>query len=209
MSQLITVRDELTGKTSRIDLMQYLSIKKHIHRMKSVPSPSAPISELLQTGDVIKTVLRSAEETIQAKRDTQPRLSLIIDLLFFSGCRISEVLDITGTDINQIGSVRIRGKKGSKSRIIKPSFTRDILMRYQGRLSYIFHDYSRHFVYRELRKCGLYHSIPGNKKQATTHLGRHIMGSEVHNSTNDINLTQSTLGHVNQKSTKSYIKLKR
>lgn len=98
----------------------------------------------------------------------------IVGLLYSYGLRISEVLNISGTDILSNGTIVIRGSKGSENRLISPVYYPEFFFSLRGSKLKIGDLYSRFFFYRQFKKFGIYAYFGNNKHASVTHSLRHL-----------------------------------
>ena len=187
---------------------------------------SLNIHQALRSSDAKKSVLSpSAQSTIlyglrcqddyyrfvssmcsNAKRSRGLLLSVIVDLLLSNGLRVSELLSIRVTDILPNGFIKVKGKKGSNSRLCHLMLHRisDLYLVASG--EYVFEGISRFFVYRCLRSLGLSYSIRGSNRRAVTHAGRHFLVSVLQDSGLEVSVIQGVIGHKSVNSTMYYVK---
>lgn len=129
--------------------------------------------------------------------------------LLDSGCRVSEALGITLKQLTPIGTVKIKGSKGSEDRLVNTMFSRSYFIACYNDKRTPFSDTNYMSFYRCLVKYGVGARFGTNDKMSVTHYFRHIrtlMGLEAGFSLEDM---QRYLGHKNIKSTQSYAKKKR
>jgi len=91
---------------------------------------------------------------------------------------------------------------------VSVTFTHSSVIKLRGTPVYLFSDYDRLFLYRYCKRNGLSFVVSGNNKAAVTHLGRHITGSDIQQTSKNIEITKNALGHVSAKSTENYIRIK-
>jgi integrase len=132
--------------------------------------------------------------------------TLLIDLLYTNGCRISEILAIRTTDIRNDGTVFIHGLKGSSDRIIHSTYNSEILIAMRNSNICIYQDVSRYYYYRLFKKLGLYFAFSDDSKNTVTHSFRHNYITKLQLEYKDIDFTRTQVGQKSQNSTLHYIK---
>jgi len=130
----------------------------------------------------------------------------VIDLLMFSGIRISELLRIDPWSILKSGHINVKGLKGSNDRIIIPVFSLFFWQGFMVQFLPLVDLYSRFYFYRRFKKLGIYTHYDSRKHQSITHFFRH----RVINQLNDSGVPQKDIstfiGHKNKKTLKYYLK---
>lgn len=148
------------------------------------------------TLDEVKTLFQTAID----ERD-----NLIVKLLYVTGVRVSELVNIKKSDIDfKTGRIKIFGK-GSKERMvtIRSPFVLDQLQKYSAE----FADDQRIIeldtatVQQTLRKL---RAQAGFKKKITPHKLRHSFATHLHQAGADILEIQKLLGHSNLNTTQIY-----
>jgi len=171
-----------------------------------VPNPSAQTTKLLhdQTKELaeITALLHNL-----LHNDVVPEpVKAVAALMFEHGLRITEVLRIEKGDISASGHIRIKGLKGSNSRVVLSNIRRKFWITSPDYMFPIGNTYSRFYFYRWFKKMGVYKIFGDNKKYSVTHLFRHALALQFKVDFNDTQLTQKYLGHKNIKSTEHYEK---
>lgn len=128
----------------------------------------------------------------------------VLELQMLYGLRISEVLSISSGQVNSLGYISIKGKKGSKNRIVRSSlfvpFWVDVV-----RNGYIIGmERSRFYYYHLYRRYGLCVSLPGSGVNAVTHSLRHIVIQSMKSDSFEIENIAEFIGHKNSKNTENY-----
>lgn len=128
----------------------------------------------------------------------------VIDLLAFSGCRISEVLRIEPYDIGQMGHITIKGLKGSNDRIIVPVVSISYWRKKMMGLLPLENVYSRYYFYRRFKQFGIYSQFDKKKHKSITHYFRHnLVDTMRQDDVKGENITKY-LGHKNKSTTERY-----
>lgn len=136
-------------------------------------------------------------------------LGLLYYMLVVSGCRVSELLSLSFSDVINYHQVIIRGKKGSNSREFSVLPYVDYFKLYRGSPLLIF----RAFNYAFVRRAFIRHNIgfvdKNSKNKKITHAPRHQKISQLYKSINELSVVQEVIGHKSQKSTAHYLGLKK
>lgn len=132
-------------------------------------------------------------------------LGLIVTIMFEYGCRISEVLSISPTDITAKGHIVIKGTKKSSNRLIVLPQYCDYLLNIRHTGFNPFSSYDRFIVYRLLKKYNLSQSNQYGSKSAVCHQFRYSFAKDVNNVTNNIEETAKLIGHKNKNNTLIYV----
>lgn len=180
--------------------------EKRLHAVKSVPTPSARYAGLCAPGsDVFFEECTYNFANFFRNNKNEP-LKFITGLLYCYGLRISEVLALTSECIIGENQLFIKGAKGSENRIIQviyaPQCINSLLMQ-NVPLSAVF---SRFYVYRELKKYGLYAYFAGNSNASATHLSRHLKVLELKKNNVPRETISKFIGHRSIKSLVYYEK---
>ena len=169
----------------------------------------AQTPELLQQERDIKHFKSKFDHMIYDDKVYGNKVKLIIWLLFNTGARISEILQLKSSDITQEWFVKIRGLKGSESRVVKvekPPFPVFINHKIDY---YLFPEFSRFFIYRVCKKYNLKLQVQGMKKESVTHAFRHYYATQALNLQDETNVAGKSLGHKSKKSIVHYDKEKK
>ena len=141
---------------------------------KSVPSPSAQSEELCDSGNDQYLANYVSNVTTFLSKNSNRILVFMVGLLYCYGLRVSEVLSLDNSCVLGNGQLLIKGSKGSDSRVVTVVYGLDV---YQSLLCNnipLSSVYSRFWLYRELKKFGLYAYFGNNKNASVTHLSRHL-----------------------------------
>lgn len=138
--------------------------------------------------------------------ETQPVcIRLAIELLFSFGARISEILNISGTDILPNNQILLKGLKGSNNRIIYSSFFLDYIKQYKGMNFKLFNGIDRFYIYRLLKKHNIFIPAIHSNRNKVTHAFRSNYVNLLYDQTHDISTVSSIIGHKLQKNTIIYL----
>ena len=129
---------------------------------------------------------------------------LLLYVMFLSGCRVSEALDIRPSRISPSGQVLLRGLKGSEDRVInigsmaRYGVDNIILASYDIELR------SRFSMYRLLKRLGFSQYFGESSVPSVTHIFRHMFVREQAEQGIELTTTQRAVGHKNINNTKHY-----
>lgn len=181
-----------------------LQVSRGKVKVKAVASPFA--QTVIQCAGI--TERGWSYESLQARfkqiGQYDSKVAAIFDLQFAGGCRISEVLAISYTDIDSLGRVTIRGLKGGETRVISSSFSAQFLLRQVALKANPFVGLDRFYVYRVYKRYGVSEYYGENKRASVTHLPRHEVALASKKIARDESTTKSQLGQKSVKSTAHY-----
>jgi integrase len=121
------------------------------------------------------------------------------------GLRISEVLAITGNDIDRFGSIWIVGQKKSNARqVIDTELIQFYLSKRLLCTGRVF-EFDRFYIHRVYKSCGINHTANGYAKNLTTHYMRHLFVKRISGQTNDLVEMANVIGHKSKTNTKGYL----
>jgi len=144
-----------------------------LNRIKSVASLTAHTPVLFQNNNFQFSEIDLFMSEIIRRNDLSVQEKAIIELLYYFGLRISEVLQIKKTDISPMCHILVKGSKGSNNRIVQPVVFRSFwLSATVGDLP-LCNIYSRFYFYRLFKKIGFYSKFGTNEKFSVTHFFRH------------------------------------
>lgn len=179
------------------------------HRIKSVMKPSAQSPEVLHHSNELQEFEFRVMLFINSNTVYGSNVKLVIWILFNTGARVNEVLNLKSSDISDDWFIRIKGSKGSNNRIIKippPPFP--ILIN-KTIPYYLFQEFSRFYIYRVCRANNLILKVEGMKHYSVTHSFRHYYASQLLRFQDEENTSGRVLGHKSNKSILHYDKKKR
>lgn len=175
-------------------------------RINSALSSTAHSDTLCELSSEQSQAIKSILYVIEGGRDIPPVLSAVCELLFMNGCRISEVLKISGKDISPNLHIKITGSKRSLDRIIRPALGTRFWLGMRNFQDTIGDIYTRFWFYHEFKKRGISLKFDGYKNSAVTHAPRHLYINELSKMDKDLTLTQRSVGHKSLNSTNHYVK---
>ncbi|NJL77433.1 MAG: tyrosine-type recombinase/integrase [Saprospiraceae bacterium] len=172
---------------------------------KGVSSPSAPIGTMSLAEKELESELKVLRFQL-GEMEKQYRVeSILCVFLLETGCRITEALQIQSKDIDSLGRVKIKGLKGSESRIVYSTEAKAYMLGCKKNNIPVFSDFNRFHIYRVCKRYGIGKAYNENKVMSVTHYFRHIsslISRQVCEGNFEI---QRMLGHKNEKSTNYYV----
>jgi len=177
-------------------------------RTKSVSKPIAQTTTLCDRVNVLDTITSNLEAAIYSDSSIPNSLKCLIEILSTSGCRVSQALQIKGSQISLSGRILIKAVKGGNDTIIQISKYKSFLISQRTNNNEIFDIYNRFFVYRFLKKKGIFFKFQNSSKTSVTHFFRHALAVDVNNLSHNANLIASSLGHKSLNSQKYYMQKK-
>ena len=179
-------------------------LKKPIVEDINTPKKEKKIPVVL-TKEEIKRLIDAAKN---------PKHKLLIELMYSSGLRVSEVVSIKMDDFDLNDKTgTIRSGKGKKDRniILSNNFIMHLqqyLKRRDDQNPYLFHIKERHITTRQAQKIVVGSaSKAGIKKRVFCHALRSSFATHLLESGTDIRLIQELLGHSNLATTERYTRV--
>ena len=129
----------------------------------------------------------------------------LVYIHFATGCRVSDLLRLTGADFSSSYHVRIKQGKGSDDLIYKLSDYYHVIDRWRTRNTKISGTYSRQSLHRIYKKLGFSISRGENRNSSVTHFFRVIKARDLVTAFDDKELAGKVLGHRSKKSIEYYI----
>lgn len=167
-------------------------------------SSSAQSSGLLTVNDAAKLLSDSAMIFIYSDNGYPLLFKYLVYLLLVSGCRISEALNVRGCDVTGCYRIVLHGSKGSNNRVVFLPLLSEGGLGVTPPSVLVWGIYSRFYVYRVLKKHGIYLSKEGNKNMAVTHSFRNAVAAELQLIVGSTAEKSIALGHKSQKSRQYY-----
>ncbi|MFH6604806.1 tyrosine-type recombinase/integrase [Maribacter algicola] len=191
----------------RIDKIQTNPLAKH-KALKTPKKVEVPFSE----DEILRLLTQNPfENTFEGKRDR-----LIIELLYVSGMRRSELIDLKINNVDlEKGSLKVLGKR-NKERILpllpstrplfKDYFEARNSLAFVAEDSYVFLTKSGNKIYETLvyRIINGYFSKVSSKTKKSPHILRHTFATHMLNHGADLNSVKELLGHSSLASTQVY-----
>lgn len=173
--------------------------------VKSVLSPSAQIEKLFlnrfqDLPDINVNHLLSNKRSGLCQVDKS-----VLELQFLYGLRISEVLNVKWSDINENCQIFITGKKGSNDRVVYPVKFANFWMFLREKKVNIPSSYNRFYFYRLYKKKGLYVHLTGHRNLSVTHFLRYKYLVSLLAQDLEVEKVKQLIGHKSIKSTIHYV----
>ena len=172
-------------------------LKKDFSEIK-MPKKERSLPAVL-TPDEVRALIGSA--------DTE-KSRLIISLLYSSGLRVSELVNLKVSDINsQDGTGWVRRGKGGKDRliIISPKLVKGLYEYLEGRSNQYIFSKEKPLTTRNIQKIIKFTSKrAGIQKKVTPHTLRHSFATHLLENGTDIRIIQTMLGHSSLSTTQVY-----
>ena len=140
----------------------------------AVVSPSAQSGELCDLGNDRNLANYISNVTTFLSKNSNRILVFMVGLLYCYGLRVSEVLSLDSLCVLGNNQLLIKGSKGSESRVVTVVYGLDVYKSLLCNSIPLSGIYSRFWLYRELKKYGLYAYFGNNKNASVTHLSRHL-----------------------------------
>lgn len=178
------------------------------NEVEAVITPPAQSPELLHQRNQLEEFEFRVMLFLNSNTVYGSHVKLVIWILFNTGARINEVLELKSTDISKDWFIKIRGSKGSNNRIIKiqpPPFRINFN---RENPYYLFQEFSRFYIYRICRANNLILKVEGMKHFSVTHSFRHYYATQLLRFQDEENSAGKELGHKSNKSILHYDKKK-
>ncbi|MFD2829381.1 site-specific tyrosine recombinase XerD [Corticicoccus populi] len=163
----------------------------------------------------METLLNTPDDSLAGKRD-----KAMMELLYASGIRVSELIGIAVTEVNNdMGFIRVRGK-GSKERIVPiTDYVAKLLAEYikDVRISLLKEDntdslfitnrgkgFTRQGLWKTIKK---YETLSGIDRRITPHTFRHSFATHLIENGADLRAVQEMLGHSDISTTQIYTQI--
>lgn len=171
----------------------------------SVLSPSAQITALCELPGVNDLVANITRLLAAGNNSLTSYEKAILELQFLYGLRISEVLNITYSDIKYNGSILVKGLKGSNDRIVVPVKFMVYWINFKKHKLVISKSFNRFYFYRLYKKKGVYDSLFSKSNKSVTHIMRYNYIIQLIKTGENIEQIQQLIGHKSINSTIYYV----
>ena len=154
----------------------------------------------------LPTVLTKEEVKLLIEHAKTLKTELIIKMLYSSGIRVSELVNLKWTNINSDNTGWVRGGKGQKDRmiIISNSLVEELKSLKQDS-EYVFRGRNGALSTKNIQKLiRTTAKTAGIQKRVTPHTLRHSFATHLLDSGQDIRMIQELLGHSNLQTTQIY-----
>lgn len=150
------------------------------------------------------------------EKDDELRDRAMLELMYASGLRVSELLNVKRGDIDlKLNIVTVMGKGGKQRKIPFGEYASDYIAKYindvrskniNSKSSYLFlskygEPLSRQYFFKQIKK---YAMIAGIKENISPHTLRHCFATHLLNNGADLRVVQEMLGHSNIATTQIY-----
>lgn len=166
--------------------------------------PSAQITKLLQPAEELESEVKFVATVMDSLKKSNYRYYAICKILFLTGARIGEVLNINCNDIDSFGSVLIKGSKKGKSKVFSDSELSQFLLKMRGCEGKVFNGITRFHIYRTLKEFGFKFKNKENGNAKVTHYFRHLYTKRMRLMGADKETIRTELKHKSNKSQDSY-----
>ena len=174
-------------------------------KKKSSLSPFAPSTRLCAQINKWSLISDDLLSCIKSISYYSRELSDLFFIMYYSGCRVNEVLSLKVEDIISENSLLLKGSKGSDSRIcFCPGVQLSFYKKSKAPGSFLF-DWNRFQVLRFSKYYGINKVGERIFEQMPTKIFRYVYASLLYSQFNDYQLVGKTLGHVNVENAKYYI----
>ena len=188
-----------TNQLGRILLTPYEQAKT------AVSTPPAQFVKVLQSSNADSLVLDILIGIAQAGVSKFGHYALGVDLMLSGGLRISEVIAERMVLVNTFGQVLIKGRKGSRDKLVTPVYCADYWRSLQGWVFNPCSVVSRFSWYRFLRAQGVVLQEKGRKHQSVTHSARKLQAHCLYGAGVGVGSIQDVIGHRSARSTEYYL----
>lgn len=173
-------------------------------RINSVVSPNAQTNtKYVDSREILDEITLKVEE-VMSNNAVSIQLRRFIYLQSISGARVSELLNISSSDIISPTILRIKGLKRSSDRLLHIDRYCDYFSFCKLNQIQPFASLDRFYIYREYKKLGFVVSFLDSNKKAVTHSFRYRYIKKLKDNEVDISLIQKEIGHKTQKTTERY-----
>lgn len=187
----------------RSDGSFYVFEKKN--KIKAVLSPSAQSTKQCEPGLSWELVSSIVLERIKGIRNTHPVFYNALLIMYYSGCRVSEVCKLRYCDFINKHTVVINASKSSENRIVTVP---DLFINLCSDSKYsecVVFCLNRYQIYRFCISLRLHLLCNGVFEDKPTKLFRFLYASMIYEQTKSLSLVARTLGHKNEENSKYYI----
>lgn len=171
---------------------------------KSVSTRSAPTTIPLHSQSDRAELFKELESKVLLNSSYSGTDKLLLYVMFLSGCRVSEALDIRPSRISPSGQVLIKGLKGSDDRIVNVGSMKRYGVDNIILASYDIELRSRFSMYRLLKKLGFAQYFGNSEVASVTHIFRHMYIREQAEQGIEVETMKRAIGHKNINNTKHY-----
>lgn len=178
---------------------------QHVDRIKTVSTAVAQDNTLCDQVTQLNVSLMSAIDNFLNDETICVQSRVACELQLLSGCRVSEILNISHTDILTGGKILVKGLKGSDDRVIYSSRFTSYLNSCKMSLCDPFKYLSRFMLYRDYKKKGIMMLFKNASYRSVTHALRHLYIEELKGAGLTNANIQTNIGHKTSQSTLHYV----
>ena len=186
-----------------------LATQSNKQPIKAELNPSAQTSGLCAQATGRESVYQAAVARFLVDYTQPVALRALVELLSVSGCRISQALSITRSNISKNGRITIKGAKGGVDVVALSVLYKNFFIDFRNGFNSGFSDYDRFFVYRVFKKYGLWLSDAASGKKSVTHSFRHALVNDISSTSVSSEGIAAALGHKSLKSQCYYVNKKK
>ena len=203
--RLLLNRANLSKKTQNYYIIALRSFLKFLAK-KDIPSLDAEKLELAKLGERELDLIEPAELERLLNAPELPRDKAILETLFSSGLRVSELCSLKRDSINiKNGEFSVRGK-GGKIRVVflserAKSAIKNYLEKDAQNVTDLLFPVNPRWIQRMIKK---YATKAGIAKKITPHVLRHCFATDLLQNGADLRSVQALLGHANISTTQIY-----
>ena len=132
-------------------------------------------------------------------------LRAFVSLQFKFGLRVSDVLNISFTDISRSGAIVIKQGKGSEKIIARDDEFIDFWHNMRESKTWPFRQYNRFYIYRIYKKYRISTTERGRRHDSVTHAPRKMLAQEMQADGFEKSEIKTALGHKSDRSTEYYL----
>lgn len=187
----------------RADGSFYIFEKKN--KTKTKLAPSAQSAKLCELGMSWVEVSSIVLERISGIKYSHPMYYNALLIMYYSGCRVSEVCKLRHCDFINKHTVVINASKSSDNRIVTVP---DLVVNLSNDSKYsecVVFSLNRYQIYRFCISLRLHLLCNGVFEDKPTKLFRFLYASMIYEQTKSLSLVARTLGHKNEENSKFYI----
>lgn len=170
-----------------------------------VSNPPAQFVNMLQNSNEEIMVLDILKGIASAGMAKFGHYALGVDLMLSGGLRISEVIGQNMVLVNTFGQVLIKGRKGSRDKLVTPVYCADYWRNLRGWVFNPCSVVSRFSWYRFLKAQGVVLQEKGHKHQSVTHTARKLQAHCLYGAGVGVGSIQDVIGHRSARSTVFYL----
>lgn len=175
-----------------------------LYRTNSVMSPSAMTTSHMQRDPSQIEGSTAQESKLESFKSQLGHYYYLFALMESSGCRFSEVCQISWLLITSQGKAVVKGKKGSNDRLIFDARCSQFLLKAKSNQFNPFHGCNIFTANRHLHRLGLITQKIGRERLTVTGIFRESFAKEIREVCNDDSKVSELVGHKNKKNGSFY-----